>query len=231
VRERILLVEDETPIAEAVGYALREAGYEVDTLGDGDAALAAAAGSSYDLMVLDLLLPGLPGLDVCRSLRAKSDLPIVMLTALDAELDRVLGLEVGADDYVTKPFSVAELVSRVRALLRRRALDRGNGFVQRIGTLELDIARHAATIEGRPLALTRSEFRLITLLASVPGRVFTREELVRHLWDDDFSGDRRAIDVHMSNLRRKLEDDPRNPRRLQTVRGVGYRLLDGPTEA
>jgi two-component system response regulator RegX3 len=231
VRERILLVEDETPIAEAVGYALREAGYEVDTLADGDAALAAAAGSSYDLMVLDLLLPGLPGLDVCRSLRAKSDLPIVMLTALDAELDRVLGLEVGADDYVTKPFSVAELVSRVRALLRRRALDRGNGFVQRIGALELDIARHAATIEGRPLALTRSEFRLITLLASVPGRVFTREELVRHLWDDDFSGDRRAIDVHMSNLRRKLEDDPRNPRRLQTVRGVGYRLLEGPTEA
>jgi DNA-binding response OmpR family regulator len=231
VRERILLVEDETPIAEAVGYALREAGYDVDTLADGEAALAAATERSYDLMVLDLLLPGLPGLDVCRRLRAKSDLPIVMLTALDAELDRVLGLEVGADDYVTKPFSVAELVSRVRALLRRRALDRGNGFIQRIGALELDIARHAATLEGKPLALTRSEFRLITLLASVPGRVFTREELVRHLWDNDFSGDRRAIDVHMSNLRRKLEDDPRNPRRLQTVRGVGYRLLEGPTGA
>jgi DNA-binding response OmpR family regulator len=231
VRERILVVEDETPIAEAVGYALREAGYEVDTLADGEAALAAAAERAYDLMVLDLLLPGLPGLDVCRRLRAKSDLPIVMLTALDAELDRVLGLEVGADDYVTKPFSVAELVSRVRALLRRRALDRGNGFVQRIGALELDIARHAATLDGKPLALTRSEFRLITLLASVPGRVFTREELVRHLWDDDFSGDRRAIDVHMSNLRRKLEDDPRNPQRLQTVRGVGYRLLEAPTEA
>jgi DNA-binding response OmpR family regulator len=231
VRERILVVEDETPIAEAVGYALREAGYEVDTLADGEAALAAAAERAYDLMVLDLLLPGLPGLDVCRRLRAKSDLPIVMLTALDAELDRVLGLEVGADDYVTKPFSVAELVSRVRALLRRRALDRGNGFVQRIGALELDIARHAATLDGKPLALTRSEFRLITLLASVPGRVFSREELVRHLWDDDFSGDRRAIDVHMSNLRRKLEDDPRNPQRLQTVRGVGYRLLEAPTEA
>jgi DNA-binding response OmpR family regulator len=231
VRERILVVEDETPIAEAVGYALREAGYEVETLADGDAALAAAAERPYDLMVLDLLLPGLPGLDVCRRLRAKSDLPIVMLTALDAELDRVLGLEVGADDYVTKPFSVAELTSRVRALLRRRALDRSNGFVQRIGALELDIARHAATLEGKPLTLTRSEFRLITLLASAPGRVFTREELVRHLWDDDFSGDRRAIDVHMSNLRRKLEDDPRNPRRLQTVRGVGYRLLEGPTGA
>jgi DNA-binding response OmpR family regulator len=231
VRERILIVEDEAPIAEAVGYALREAGYEVDTLADGDAALTAATERSYDLMVLDLMLPGVPGLDVCRALRAESDLPIVILTARDAEVDRVLGLEVGADDYVTKPFSVAELVSRVRALLRRRALDRGNGFIHRIGALELDITRHAATLEGKPLALTRSEFRLVTLLASEPGRVFTREELVRHLWDDDFSGDRRAIDVHMSNLRRKLEDDPRNPRRLQTVRGVGYRLLDGPTEA
>jgi DNA-binding response OmpR family regulator len=226
MRERILVVEDETPIAEAVGYALREAGYEVDTLTDGDAAFAAASERPYDLMVLDLMLPGLAGLAVCRALRAKSDLPIVMLTARDAELDRVLGLEAGADDYVTKPFSVAELVSRVRALLRRRALDRGTGFVLRIGGLELDVARHAATLEGRPLALTRSEFRLVALFASEPGRVFTREELVRHLWDGDFSGDRRAIDVHMSNLRRKLEDDSRNPERLQTVRGVGYRLLD-----
>jgi DNA-binding response OmpR family regulator len=178
--------------------------------------------------VLDLMLPGLPGLDVCRAVRAESDLPIVMLTARDGELDRVLGLEVGADDYVTKPFSVAELVSRVRALLRRRKLDRANGgSVQRIGGLELDVAHHAASLAGKPLTLTRSEFRLVTLLASEPGRVFTREELVHHLWDSDFSGDRRAIDVHMSNLRRKLEDDPRNPRRLQTVRGLGYRLVEG----
>jgi DNA-binding response OmpR family regulator len=234
VNERILVVEDETPIAEAVGYALREAGYDVDTLADGDAALSAARQRPYDLMVLDLMLPGLPGLDVCRAVRAESDLPIVMLTARDGELDRVLGLEVGADDYVTKPFSVAELVSRVRALLRRRALDRANGgSVQRIGGLELDVAHHAASLGGKPLTLTRSEFRLVTLLASEPGRVFTREELVRHLWDSDFSGDRRAIDVHMSNLRRKLEDDPRNPRRLQTVRGLGYRLVggDSATEA
>ncbi|MCW2975224.1 MAG: transcriptional regulator [Actinomycetia bacterium] len=234
MNERILVVEDETPIAEAVGYALREAGYDVDTLADGDAALSAARQRPYDLMVLDLMLPGLPGLDVCRAVRAESDLPIVMLTARDGELDRVLGLEVGADDYVTKPFSVAELVSRVRALLRRRALDRANGgSVQRIGGLELDVAHHAASLGGKPLTLTRSEFRLVTLLASEPGRVFTREELVRHLWDSDFSGDRRAIDVHMSNLRRKLEDDPRNPRRLQTVRGLGYRLVggDSATEA
>lgn len=225
--ERILVVEDETPIADAVAYALREAGYEVDSLTDGDAALVAARREPYDLMVLDLMLPGTSGLDVCRALRAEGDLPIVMLTARDAELDRVLGLEVGADDYVTKPFSLVELVSRVRALLRRRALDRGNSFVHRVGELELDVARHAATLDGKPLTLTRSEFRLVTLLASEPGRVFTREELVQQLWDTDFVGDRRAIDVHMSNLRRKLEDEPRNPRRLQTVRGVGYRLLDG----
>jgi DNA-binding response OmpR family regulator len=229
VGERILVVEDETPIAEAVAYALRGAGYEVDIVGDGEMGLAATRDNEFDLMVLDLMLPGLPGLDVCRAVRAESDLPIVMLTARDGELDRVLGLEIGADDYVTKPFSVAELVSRVRALLRRRALDRGH-VVQRVGDLVIDVARHSATIDERPLQLTRSEFRVVTLLASEPGRVFTRDELVEHLWNGDFAGDRRAIDVHMSNLRRKLEDDPRNPKRLQTVRGVGYRL-NGTTPA
>ena len=224
--ERILVVEDEATIADAVGYALREAGYEVDTVGDGGGAVDAARTRSYDLMVLDLLLPGTPGLEVCRMLRSESDLPIVVLTARDAEADRVSGLEAGADDYVTKPFSVAELVSRVRALLRRRELDRSAGrFPQRVGALELDVARHAASVDGRPLRLTRSEFRLVMLLASEPGRVFTREELTEHLWEAGAAGDRRAIDVHMSNLRRKLEDDAQNPRRLQTVRGVGYRLL------
>jgi two-component system, OmpR family, alkaline phosphatase synthesis response regulator PhoP len=223
VGERILVVEDETPIAEAVGYALRGAGYDVDIVGDGNDALAATRERPFDLMVLDLMLPGPSGLDVCRAVRSDSDLPIVMLTARDAELDRVLGLEIGADDYVTKPFSVAELVSRVRALLRRRDLDRGP-VLQRVGDLVIDVLRHSATLEDRPLQLTRSEFRVVTLLASEPGRVFTREELVEHLWEGDFDGDRRAIDVHMSNLRRKLEEDPRNPRRLQTVRGVGYRL-------
>jgi DNA-binding response OmpR family regulator len=223
VGERILVVEDETPIAEAVGYALRDAGYEVDIVGDGNEGLAASRARPFDLMVLDLMLPGLTGLDVCRAVRAESDLPIVMLTARDGEVDRVLGLEIGADDYVTKPFSVAELVSRVRALLRRRDLDRGRAL-QRVGDLVIDVSRHSATIGDRPLQLTRSEFRVVTLLASEPGRVFTRDELVEHLWDGDFDGDRRAIDVHMSNLRRKLEEDPRNPRRLQTVRGVGYRL-------
>jgi two-component system, OmpR family, alkaline phosphatase synthesis response regulator PhoP len=220
---RILVVEDETPIAEAVGYALRGAGYEVDVVGDGNEALAATRERPFDLMVLDLMLPGLSGLDVCRAVRSESDLPIVMLTARDAELDRVLGLEIGADDYVTKPFSVAELMSRVRALLRRRDLDRGQ-VLQRVGDLVIDVSRHSAKLEDRPLQLTRSEFRVVTLLASEPGRAFKRDELVEHLWEGDFDGDHRAIDVHMSNLRRKLEEDPRNPRRLQTVRGVGYRL-------
>jgi two-component system response regulator RegX3 len=223
---RILVVEDEAAISEAVAYALREAGYDVDAVGGGGDALEAARSRSYDLMILDLLLPGIQGIEVAQTLRAESDLPIVMLTARDAELDRVAGLDVGADDYVTKPFSVTELVSRVRALLRRRELDRTqSSLVRRVGGLELDVMRHSARVDGRSLPLTRSEFRLLTLLASEPGRVFTRDELVRHLWQSDFVGDRRAIDVHISNLRRKLESDPRNPRRLVTVRGVGYKLL------
>jgi len=219
-------VEDEPAIAEAVSYALTDAGYEVDAVGDGDDALAAARERTYDLMVLDLLLPGTQGMDVCRTLRAESDLPIVMLTAREAEAERVAGLDAGADDYVTKPFSIAELVSRVRALLRRRDLDRSRApAAQQVGGLHIDVTRHSATIDGKPLPLTRSEFRLVTLLASEPNRVFTREELVRHLWQSDFVGDRRAIDVHISNLRRKLEPDPRRPRRLVTVRGVGYKLM------
>jgi two-component system response regulator RegX3 len=225
--ERILVVEDEPAISDAVSYALREAGYEVESVGDGSAALDHARSRDYDLMVLDLLLPGTPGLEVCQTLRSEaSDLPIIMLTARDAELERVEGLDIGADDYVTKPFSVAELVSRVRSLLRRRALDRSTGgTVQNVGGLRLDVARHTATIDGKPLLLTRSEFRLVALLASDPGKPFAREELVRHLWESTFVGDMRAIDVHVSNLRRKLEADPRRPRRLLTVRGVGYKLV------
>jgi two-component system response regulator RegX3 len=223
---RILVVEDEQAIADAVTYALEEAGYDVDAVGSGDLALDAARGRDYDLMILDLMLPGTPGLEVCRMLRAESDLPLVKLSAADAEVDRVEGLECGADDYVTKPFSVAELVSRVRALLRRRLLDRTSASItRRLGELEVDLNRHTVTMSGRPLPLTRSEFRLVALLSSEPGRAFSREELVRHLWQSEFVGDRRSIDVHISNLRRKLEGDPRNPRTLLTVRGVGYKLV------
>jgi two-component system, OmpR family, response regulator len=224
---RILVLEDEPAIAEAVSYALRTAGYDVDWLEDGDAALAAAREREYDLLVLDILLPTTTsGLDVCSVLRRESDVPIVMLTALGAESEKVSGLDTGADAYVTKPFSVAELVSRVRALLRRRQLDRSSASgTLTVGELALDIGRHAATIDGAPLRLTASEFRLMRFLASEPGRAFSRDELVEHLWEGELVGDRRAIDVHISNLRRKLERDPRHPRRLVTVRGVGYKLV------
>ena len=224
---RILVVEDEPAISDAVAYALREAGYDVDAVGDGTTALEEVHAHRYDLMVLDLLLPGVPGLEVCEQLRAEhSDLPIVMLTARDAEAERVEGLDLGADDYVTKPFSIAELVSRIRSLLRRRELDRGlSGSLRVVGGLQLDVARHSATVDGNPVLLTRSEFRLVALLASEPGRPFTRDDLIRQLWENDSVGDRRAIDVHVSNLRRKLEQDPRRPRRLVTVRGVGYKLV------
>ena len=224
---RILVVEDEAAIGEAVSYALREAGYDVDAVDDGVHALEQARTRQYDLMVLDLLLPGLTGTEVCTRLRAEhNDVPILMLTALDSERDRVEGLDTGADDYVTKPFSVAEVVSRVRSHLRRRELNRSRaGTLIDVGELRLDVARHSASVDGKPVLLTRSEFRLLALLASEPGRPFTREQLIRHLWESDFVGDRRAIDVHVSNLRRKLEKDPRKPRRVVTVRGVGYKLV------
>jgi len=227
VTARILVVEDEPAISDAVAYALREAGYDVEPVDDGALALEQARSGQFDLMVLDLLLPGTPGLDVCKTLRAEtSDLPIIMLTARDAELERIEGLDTGADDYVTKPFSMTELVARVRSLLRRRELDGStNGALLTVGGLQLDVARHTATLDGKALQLTRSEFRLVSLLAASPGKAFGREELVRHLWETDFVGDVRAIDVHVSNLRRKLEDDPRRPRRLVTVRGVGYKLV------
>ena len=225
--ERILVVEDEAANAEAVSYALGEDGFEVDAVGDGDAAVAAAAARPYDVVILDVRLPGMSGLDVCRQLRAGSGVPIIMLTAKDAEVDRVLGLEIGADDYVTKPFSMAELVSRVRALLRRRRLDRGSveGMTQQVGQLVLDRVRHEARIGERPVHLTLSEFKLLSFLAAEPERVFSRREILEHLWGTRHVGDQRACDVHISNVRRKVERDPMNPERVVTVRGVGYKLV------
>jgi DNA-binding response OmpR family regulator len=225
VSGRILLVDDEPAIVDAVGYALRSEGYDVESAGDGEVALSRAVEDGFDLVVLDLRLPGLSGIEVCRRLREESDVPILMLTARDAEVDRVLGLESGADDYVTKPFSMAELISRVRSILRRRRLDRAaGGRTLRVGTLSVDALRHEASVDGRPLHLTPSEFRLLSLLAGEPERVFSRREIMKHLWSSDFVGDERACDIHVSNLRRKLERDPSHPERLVTVRGVGYRL-------
>jgi two-component system, OmpR family, response regulator RegX3 len=226
VSERILVVDDEPAIVDAVTYALRASGFEVDTFGDGESALEAARSDSYDVLVLDVRLPGLSGIEICRRLRGESDVPILILTAMDAEVDRVLGLEAGADDYVTKPFSVAELVSRVRAILRRRELDRAaGGGIRRVGSLELDVNRHEVRIDGRTIRLTPSEFRLLAFLAQEPEHVYTRREIMQHLWDSTYVGDQRACDIHVSNLRRKIEEMPGRPQRLVTVRGVGYKLL------
>ena len=222
---KVLVVDDEPALRDTVGYALRQEGFDVEVREDGDTGLEAALENSFDLVILDLMLPGTPGTEVCRRLRAESAIPIVMLTAKGAELDRVLGLEIGADDYVTKPFSMAELIGRVRAILRRRELDRaGVGSVRRVGALELDSARHQVRIDGDLISLTPSEFRLLDLLASDPERVFSRKEIMQHLWDSSYVGDQRACDIHVSNLRRKLETDPTDPQRIVTVRGVGYKL-------
>jgi two-component system response regulator RegX3 len=229
---RALVVEDEPAIADAVAYSLRGEGHEVEVVGDGEAALEAATASSFDVVILDIMLPGVSGLEVCRRLRAESDVPIIMLTARDAEVDRVVGLEAGADDYVSKPFSMAELVSRVRAILRRRDLDRGTGaHAVRVGEIELDPMRHEVRVAGRPVQLTPSEFRLLALLAAHPDRVFSRRELMEHLWNSTHIGDQRAADMHVLNLRRKLEEDAKQPRRLVTVRGVGYKLARGVSKA
>ena len=223
--ERILIVEDEPAIAEAVEYALKSEGYEVEAVDDGNAALTQAREQAYDLLVLDLMLPGLSGVEVCRRLRVESAVPILMLTAKDGEVDRVLGLEVGADDYVTKPFSVPELVARVRALLRRRELDTRQAIAKlRVGGLELDLAKHQARLDGEQIPLTAFELKLLTLLAGEPERVFSRGEIMRHLWASSYAGDERACDLHISNIRRKIERDPARPERLVTVRGSGYKL-------
>ena len=223
--ERILVAEDEAAIADALSYALRGEGYDVDAVEDGIQALGRAREQPYDLLVLDLMLPGMPGMEVCRQLRDESSIPILMLTAKDTEVDRVLGLEVGADDYVTKPFSMAEVVARVRALLRRRELDAvGGGAKLAVGDLVIDLVGHEATVDGRRVQLTRFELKLLALLASDPGRVYSRREIMRNLWDADHVGDERTADLHISNIRHKIERDPANPERLLTIRGAGYKL-------
>ena len=223
---RILVVDDEPAILDSVSYALKREGFDVAGVGDGEVALETARTGGYDLVVLDSMLPSLSGTEVCRRLRAESPIPILMLTARASEVDRVVGLELGADDYVTKPFSMAELVSRVRALLRRRELDRATGqSVYRVGGIELDAARHELRVDGKSVRLTPSEFRILQLLASEPERVFRRREIMERLWASDHVGDQRACDVHVSSLRRKIERDRGRAQRIVTVRGVGYKLV------
>ena len=223
----ILLVDDDPGVLDVVAFMLRREGFEVAEERDGTAALAAARERSYDIVILDVMLPGMSGTEVCRALRAESDVPIVMLTARDAEIDRVLGLELGADDYVTKPFSTAELLSRVRAILRRRELDRANGVapVRRLGGLHIDLGRHEVLVDGARVHLTLSEFKVLALLAEQPDNIVSRRELMQHLWASEHVGDEHACEVHISNLRRKIERDPTQPERLVTVRGSGYKLV------
>jgi DNA-binding response OmpR family regulator len=226
--QRILLVDDDAGVRDVVAFTLRREGFDVDEERDGRSALERARERHFELVILDVMLPGLSGTDICRALRAESDVPILMLTARDAERDRVLGLELGADDYVTKPFSSAELLSRVRAILRRRELDRANGAgstVRRLGGLNIDLGRHEVLVDGERVHLTLSEFKVLALLAEQPGGIVSRRELMQHLWASEHVGDEHACEVHISNLRRKIERDPTRPERLLTVRGEGYRLV------
>jgi DNA-binding response OmpR family regulator len=222
---RILIVEDDAALQYVIARVLENDGFAVDVVGDGAAGIDAARAGDYDVVLLDWMLPTLSGIDVCRALRAESPVPIIMLTAKESEANRVLGLELGADDYVTKPFSAAELISRIRSLIRRRELDLGSDReVRVIGGLVLDQTRHRVAVDGRPVQLTPTEFRLLALLGSDPERVFSRDEIMRHLWESSFVGDTRNVDVHVRNVRRKIERNPAQPQRLLTVRGVGYQL-------
>jgi len=232
---KILVADDEPSVRESVGYALQQEGFEVTIATDGDDADdKLGLEIDYDLLVLDIMMPGKSGLDLCRDVRGRSPVPIILLTAKDAEVDKVVGLEVGADDYVTKPFSVRELLGRVRAQLRRRELDRAssdgaNGEAGKgidAGEVQIDLARHLVTVRGEHVNLTRSEFQVLRLLAENPGQVFSRLEIMEELWQSEFSGDVRACDVHISNLRQKIERDPQDPELVLTVRGVGYKLIE-----
>jgi DNA-binding response OmpR family regulator len=223
---RVLLADDEPDILAPVSYALRAEGFDVETAVDGEEALEAARRGDFDAVVLDVMMPRLSGTEVCKRLRAESIVPIIMLTAKDAEVDRVLGLELGADDYVTKPFSTRELASRIRAVLRRGELERSAGGASSVqaGDVRIDLASHRVTVAGDEVRLTPSEFKVLALLAAEPNRVFSRWQIMERLWDAPYVGTARAADVHVSNLRRKIEDDPTHPKRLVTVREAGYKL-------
>ena len=222
----ILVVDDEPQIARIARDFLERAGFSVVSAGDGEGALALAASHRPDLVVLDLGLPGRDGLDVARALRRASDVPIIMLTARAEEADKLIGLELGADDYVTKPFSPRELVSRVRAVLRRTEGAHAAPQLLRVGDVELDAVRMRVTVAGRRVDLTPTEFRLLAALAAQPGRIFTRAQLLDAVHGVAFESYERAIDAHAKNIRRKLEPDPHAPRYLLTVFGVGYRLAE-----
>ncbi len=225
---RILLVEDEESYREPLAYLLGREGYDVSTAATGPQALERFDESGADLVLLDLMLPGLPGTEVCRRLRATSQVPIIMLTAKDGEIDKVVGLELGADDYVTKPYSSRELLARIRAVLRRgesaRAGDELDDDTLALGPVEMDVDRHVVRVRGAVVAFPLKEFELLELLMRNAGRVLTRGQLIDRIWGSDYVGDTKTLDVHVKRIRSKIEDDPAAPRLLTTVRGLGYKL-------
>jgi two-component system response regulator RegX3 len=227
---KILLVEDERSIAEGLKVSLESEGFQVGWAKDGHEALAAWDRTHPDLIVLDLMLPGISGTEVCRTIRTRSDVPIIMLTARDTEVDRVVGLEIGADDYLTKPFSTRELIARIRAILRRAPLGSPSTVSEEqpieASGVRVDRSRHEVTVDGRSIDLPPKEFELLGVLVEYAGRVLTRNQLIDEVWGSDYVGDTKTLDVHIRRLRGRIEIDPQQPRRIRTVRGVGYRFAD-----
>ena len=221
---RVLVVEDEESFSDALSYMLRREGYETEVAEDGRAALAAFDRTGADLVLLDLMLPGLSGTEVCRSLRASSSVPIIMLTARDSEVDKVVGLELGADDYVTKPFSHRELVARIRAVLRRGQEPDLMPDTLEAGPVRMDVERHVVTVDGSEQRLPLKEFELLEMFLRNPGRVLTRGQLIDRVWGSDYVGDTKTLDVHVKRLRAKIEPSPSTPRYIVTVRGLGYKF-------
>jgi DNA-binding response OmpR family regulator len=230
--ERILVVEDEPSLQEALAYNLTRQGYQVDAAGDGQTAVDMARKIHPDLVVLDLMLPVLDGFEVCRILRQEMKMPIMILTARDEEIDRIIGLEIGADDYITKPFSMREFLARVKAALRRVRMDRSEGGEESrppremlaFGDLEIDLTRREVRLRGDPVAVKPKEYELLLFLARHRGQVLSRDLVLERVWGWDFSGGSRTVDVHVRWLREKIEDDPAHPARIVTVRGAGYRF-------
>jgi two-component system response regulator RegX3 len=222
---KILIVEDEASFSEPLSFMLRREGFEVSVAETGPDALVQFDRHGADLVLLDLMLPGLSGTEVCRQLRTKSSVPVIMVTAKDSEVDKVVGLEIGADDYVTKPYSARELVARIRAVLRRHGeVESLADQVLACGPIRMDVDRHTVAIHGEPVALPLKEFELLEMLLRNTGRVLTRMQLIDRVWGSDYVGDTKTLDVHVKRLRAKIERDPSHPVYLQTVRGLGYRL-------
>ncbi len=221
---RILIVEDERSLSEPLAFLLEREGYETTIAADGRSALTEFDRVGADLVLLDLMLPGLPGTEVCRELRTRSSVPIIMLTAKDSEVDIVVGLELGADDYVTKPYKTRELLARIRAVLRRRIEVDDSDTVLEAGAVRMDVDRHTVTVDGREIPMPLKEFELLELLLRNAGRVLTRGQLIDRVWGADYFGDTKTLDVHIKRIRSKIEKVPSEPTMLVTVRGLGYRF-------